>query len=429
MRASRVWRKVLRVERTTVDGFWFEGEEGTDEEVLVISVRPTGAARSRCSRCGRRCRGYDAGGGVRRWRSLDSGTMMVLLEAPAPRVECRRCGVVVAAVPWARAGARFTHAFEDSCAWLAARAAQSVVCELMRVTWRTVAGIVKRVVADQGAKKDLLAGLRRIGIDEIAHRKGHRYLTCVVDHDTGRLVWAAPGRNTETLLKFFDALGPVRSAELTHVSADGAEWIHAAVAQRAPQAVLCLDPFHVVAWAVKALDEVRRQTWNKLRGNGDHEAAHELKGTRWALVKNPRAPRGARSYSRCSRERLEEISLGPMTYLDAERRRGQQHVRKLVTVSRYRNGAPGDPCDKAKAGLLESQFPAMQLDIRRKVPDTDAASCPGIFGWLGQPPGAGRCPMRVLKGTKRTPKSRCYVRPGRTWDRLRGASPMATECQ
>jgi len=178
VRASRVWRKVLRVERTTVDGFWFEGEEGTDEEVLVISVRPTGAARSRCSRCGRRCRGYDAGGGVRRWRSLDSGTMMVFLEAPAPRVECGRCGVVVAAVPWARAGARFTHAFEDSCAWLAARAAQSVVCELMRVTWRTVAGIVKRVVADEGAKKDLLAGLRRIGIDEIAHRKGHRYLTC-----------------------------------------------------------------------------------------------------------------------------------------------------------------------------------------------------------------------------------------------------------
>ena len=69
-------------------------------------------------------------------------------------------------------------------------------------------GIVKRVVADQGSKKDLLAGLRRVGIDEIAHRKGHRYLTCVVDHDTGRLVWAARGRNTETLLKFFDALGP-----------------------------------------------------------------------------------------------------------------------------------------------------------------------------------------------------------------------------
>jgi hypothetical protein len=128
-------------------------------------------------------------------------------------------------------------------------------------------------------------------------------------------------------------------------------------------------------WATKALDKVRRRT---LYRAGDRD-----RNARWAVVKNPGAPRGARSYSRCSRERLEEISLGPMTYLDAERRRGQQHVRKLVTVSRYRNGAPGDPCDKAKAGLLESQFPAMQLDFRRKIPDTDAASCPGIVGGRG----------------------------------------------
>src|SRR5664279_2456286 len=129
--------------------------------------------------------------------------------------------------------------------------------------------------------------------------------------------------------------------------------------EKAPQAAICLDPFHVVMWGTKALDRVRRRT---LEQTGDRD-----RNARWAVLKNPGAPRGARSYSRCSRERLEEISLGPMTYLDTERRRGQQHVRKLVTVSRYRNGAPGDPRDMAKAGLLESQFPAMQLDIRRKV--------------------------------------------------------------
>ncbi len=99
----------------------------------------------------------------------------------------------------------------------------------------------------------------------------------------------------------------------------------------------------------------------------------------------PSAPRGARSYPRHSRERLEGIFLGLMTYPDAERRRGRQHVRELVTVFRYRNGAPGDPCYKAKAGLFGSQFPAMQLPIRRKVPDADAATCPGISGWPGQP--------------------------------------------
>ena len=98
-------------------------------------------------------------------------------------------------------------------------------------------------------------------------------MTCVVDHDTGRLVWAAEGRNSETILKFFDALGEERAKELTHVSADGAEWIHTPVTARAPQAVLCLDPFHVVQWATNAVDKVRRGLWNTLRGEGNtHQA-------------------------------------------------------------------------------------------------------------------------------------------------------------
>ena len=120
-------------------------------------------------------------------------------------------------------------------------AALTVVAMLLRVAWRSVADIVTRVVADGRDTIDRLAGLRRIGIDEISYRKGQRYLLCVVDHDTGRLVWAAKGRNQETLRRFFDALGDQRGALLTHVSADGAEWIHAVVAERAPQAVLCLD--------------------------------------------------------------------------------------------------------------------------------------------------------------------------------------------
>lgn len=285
MRGSRVWRKVLGVERVTIEGFGFEADG--DEEVLVVQVRPTGAAAGRCGRCGCRGRGYDQGGGIRRWRSLDLGTTRVFLQARAPRVSCREHGVAVAAVPWARAGARFTRDFEDTCAWLAARTAASVVCQLMRTSWRFVTGLIGRVVTENSSQRDLLGGIRRIGIDEISHRKGHRYLTCVIDQDSGRLVWAAPGRNSETLGRFFDELGPARSAQLTHVSADGAEWIHTVVAQRATKAVLCLDPFHVVAWATKALDEVRRATWNTLRRSGDTAAAGQLKGTRWALVKNP----------------------------------------------------------------------------------------------------------------------------------------------
>jgi transposase len=163
----------------------------------------------------------------------------------------------------------------------------SVLAVLLRITWRSVAAIVVRVVAEAAGRRDRLDGLCRVGIDEISYRKGQRYLLCAVDHDTGRLVWAAKGRNAATLRGFFDALGPTRAAQLTHVSADGAEWIHQVVTERAPQAVICLDAFHVVAWATAALDAVRRGMWNQLRAAGDIDHANALKSTRWALLKNP----------------------------------------------------------------------------------------------------------------------------------------------
>ena len=109
------------------------------------------------------------------------------------------------------------------------------------------------------------AGVRRIGIDEISYKKGHHYLTVVVDHDSRRLIWAAAGRDTHTLRRFFDLLGAHGCAQITHVSADAADWIADVVAERCPNAVRCADAFHVVAWATEALDEVRRQAWNDAR--------------------------------------------------------------------------------------------------------------------------------------------------------------------
>lgn len=285
MSLHRVWKRVLGVEYTVIESVALDGDDGF--ETVVVRVRPTWSRRGRCSRCQRRCRGYDQGGGRRRWRALDLGSMVVELEADAPRVSCAAHGVVVAAVPWARPAARFTYDFEDTCAWLAAQASGSAVSELLRVAWRTVTAIVERVVADAVSGADRLDGVTRIGIDEIAHRKGHNYLTAVTDHDSGRLIWAAPGRDSATVEAFFDELGPERSSAVTHVSADGAEWIHAAVRSRAPQAVICIDAFHVVAWATKALDEVRRGLAGDLRRAGARQAAAELKGTRWAVIKNP----------------------------------------------------------------------------------------------------------------------------------------------
>jgi transposase len=224
-----------------------------------------------------------AGGAGGRWRALDLGTTLAFVEAEAPRVRCHRHGVVVCAVPWARHNSRFTSDFEDQVAWLAVNTSKSAVAELMRVAWRTVGAIIERVAAQAQQESDLLDGLRRIGIDEISHRKGQRYLTVVVDHDSGRLVWAAAGRDRKTVERFLDKLGEERCKQIKLVSCDMASWIAGPVADRLPGAVRCVDPFHVVMLATDALDEVRREVWNEARKAGDVTLARDLKGARYAL--------------------------------------------------------------------------------------------------------------------------------------------------
>ena len=302
MRDVSLWRALLGVEKTLIERVEFDEDAG----LLVAHVRPTSRARSRCGVCGRRRPGYDPGEGRRRWRSLDLGTMRAVLEADAPRVTCPQHGVVVASVPWARHDAGHTYAFDETVAWLATQSSKSTVTELMRVAWRTVGSIITRVWADVDAHCDRLAGLRRIGIDEISYKKGHKYLMVVVDHDTRRLVWAAPGRSSATVREFFDLLGPDRCAQITHVSADGADFIDSIVAVTCADAVRAADPFHVVKWATEALDEVRRGAWNDARalaraepkrGRGrppadapprpGSERAKALKGARYSLWKNP----------------------------------------------------------------------------------------------------------------------------------------------
>jgi transposase len=292
VRFKSVWRQLLGLSNTVVEGVEFEDAT----ETLVVSVRPSAKARRRCGRCGRRAPWYDRGDGRRRWRAVDFGAVEVRLEADAPRVSCPVHGATVIQVPWARHTAGHTRDFDDTVAWLAVHTSRSAVTEFMRVAWRTVGAVVARVSADIDAQVDRLAGLRRIGIDEISYKRGQRYLTVVVDHDSGRLVWAAPGRDAATVGRFFTLLGPARCAQITHVSADAATWIAKAVATHCPRAVQCADPFHVVAWAIDALDVVRRHEWNRLRdrrpiGYRSRRTpvgeARAIKHSRYVLWKNP----------------------------------------------------------------------------------------------------------------------------------------------
>jgi len=283
VRGGRVFARLFGLGRAVVEGVTVE-----DDGSVVVAARPRGREGSRCGLCGRRCPGYDQGEGRRRWRALDLGTTKAFVEAEAPRVQCARHGVVVARLPWARHGSWFTREFEQQVAWLATACSKTAVCELMRISWLTVGRIIERVVVDERAKRgDPLRGLQRIGIDELSYRKGQRYITAVVDHDSGRLVWAADGRDKQTVARFFVELGGERCAQLELVSSDMGEWILKALPEHCPQATLCLDAFHIVKLASDALDEVRREVWNEARRTGDTAGARWLKGARWALWKRP----------------------------------------------------------------------------------------------------------------------------------------------
>jgi transposase len=274
-----------------------EGVElDTDRGVIIARVRVRQSAALRCSRCRARCPRYDRGEGRRRWRHLDAGVMRVFIEAEAPRVCCPQCGVVVAFVPWAHAGTGHTHDFDRQVAYLATRTSKTTVTELMRIAWRTTGAIIERYWQDVEDCFDRFEAVTRIGIDEISYKKGRKYLVVVVDHDTGRLLWAGVGRESTTVHEFFDALGPERCAAITLVSADSARWITKAVAARCPHALQCADPFHVIAWATDALDQVRREAWNTAAGRATDTARtrHKTTGTaktykdiRYALWKNP----------------------------------------------------------------------------------------------------------------------------------------------
>lgn len=301
MRDSTLWRALVGVENTVIEGVDFD----PDELVVTVAVRPVARRQNRCGKCERPAVRYDAGRGRRWWRTLDLGTIRCRLEAAAPRVRCRVHGVVVGHVPWARHGARSTRVFDEQIAWLATQTSKHAVTELMRVAWRTVGAVITRVWAEVEDRVDLMGGLTKIGIDEVSYRRGRLYLMVVIDHETGRLVWAGQGQTKATLQGFFDLLGPERAARITHVTADSAGYIADVVAANCPDAVQAADPFHVVKWANDALGEVRLTAWREARAavkanpprrgrpakntpaHAESERLKALTRSRYALWKNP----------------------------------------------------------------------------------------------------------------------------------------------
>lgn len=146
------------------------------------------------------------------------------------------------AVPWARAGSPYTRDFEDVVAFLAQQMAKTPLTKLMRIGWRSVGAILARVVADK-LDRGRLDALVMIGVDEVSYGADRRFLTCVADHQTGGVVWAAPGRNAQTLQGFFDELTDQQTSSITAVSIDMSAGYEKAITTAVPDARVCFDPF------------------------------------------------------------------------------------------------------------------------------------------------------------------------------------------
>jgi transposase len=277
MRVSTAFNRLLRLPGASVIDVGFSAEG------VIVTVRLRRRRRV-CSRCGQTGRLPIHGRRVKRWRHLDLGANRCVIECELRRLWCRGCGAQFEAVPWARAGSRYTRDFEDIVAWLAQQMAKTPIAGLLRIAWDTVGRIVERVVADR-LDETRLSGLVAIGVDEISYRRHHRYLTSVVDHRAGAIVWCAPGRNAATLQRFFDELGD-RTQSIRAVSIDMSGGYEKAIRDAIPTAEIAFDPFHVVRLAQRAVDQVRRDEWNA------HERSHTatgrwIKGTRWSLLKAP----------------------------------------------------------------------------------------------------------------------------------------------
>ena len=223
---------------------------------------------------------------VKGWRHLDLGGVRCRIECLLRRLYCPGCGDVYERVPWARAGSLYTRDFEDMTAFLAQQMNQTAVSRLMRIGWRTVGAILERVVADK-LDHGRLDGLVFIGVDEVSHGADRQFLTCVAAHLTPRIVWAAPGRNAQTLQGFFNQLTAEQKASIKAISIDMSAGYEKAIRspEGLPHAQVCFDPFHVVKLGGEAADKVRRDEYNK-HGRSSSDTGKSIKGARYSLLKD-----------------------------------------------------------------------------------------------------------------------------------------------
>lgn len=296
-------KNILNVKNTVIEDCSFYSDADGVKHIR-IKARPNKWHENDCPFCHKPCTVYDKHSSVpRTWRGLDAGGILVEVECRTHRISCPEHGVVTADVPWAYPGSGFTKDFDLTVGWLATYLPRSTVSEYMRIDWETVGRCVHRtlnVIEPERSRR--LDSLVNIGIDETSYKKGHKYITVIVNHDTNTVVWAAQGHGKGVLTQFYRQLTPKQLSSIRVVTGDGAKWITECVNEFTPDCERCVDPFHVVEWAMEALDEVRREVWREAYNEALH-LAREHPGKKG----RPKADDAEAAMVKAARAKAEEI--------------------------------------------------------------------------------------------------------------------------
>jgi len=257
-------------------------EKGTCN--ITVELQPRKGSRGICPHCGKKRPGYDRMP-QRLFSFIPIWNMAVNFEYAPRRVECPLHGVVVERLPWASGKHHCTTAFEVYLASWARLLSWQEVARRFGATWDTVWHSIVSVV-EYGLVHRSLDDIRSIGVDEMAIRKGHDYITLVYQIDAGarRLLWVGKDRTVKCLLRFFHMFGPARSALIRYVCTDMWKPYLKVIARKVPQALNILDRFHIMKKFGEGIDEVRRKEMQRLEEQGRQAV---LSKSRWVLLKRP----------------------------------------------------------------------------------------------------------------------------------------------
>ena len=253
-----------------------------DANTVEIEVRPRRGSKPRCSGCLRAAPGYDRLA-ARRFEFIPLWGFAVVLLYAMRRVNCRRCGVKVEAVPWAMGKHGLTQAYMLFLAHWARKLSWTETARAFHTSWDQVCHAVEYVV-QWGLEHRTLAPLRAIGVDEIQYGRGHQYLTLVyqIEAQCTRLLWVGKERTTESFQGFFTQIGEELAASIEFICSDMWKPYLQLIEQHCPRALNILDRFHIVAKMNKAIDEVRAGEARRLVRDGFEPV---LKKSRWCLLK------------------------------------------------------------------------------------------------------------------------------------------------